>query len=270
MTLSVVKDDRHRIACGCLVAGVVAVVVLVGIMLAGGFGAGARFFLPAIQQNFTPEFISFAEKQRPGAGHHLVLVEHQSSEKLIKVVNNNYKVPAVDGLEFSDSATVTINCPIVYSYYVDLKETWKVTLKDGEMVVEAPLLRLDKPAVDVVRAHQEIQGGGQVFGDDRILQDIGRELSVRLYNVAMQPDHFKHFREPSRKALEDFMWAWVGASGHQVKTLKIKFVDDRETTPVSSLSRPVRVDSVPVNGSVTPAVPVAPVAPAAPAVPPVK
>ena len=255
MTLSVVKDDRHRIACGCLVAGVVAVLVLMTVLLAGGFSAGARFFLPQSQRDIAPEFIAFAEKQRSGSGRQLVLLEQQSAEKLIKVVNNNYKVPAVDGLEFNDSATVTINCPVTYSYYVDLKENWKISLKDGEMVVDAPILRLSKPNVDVVRAHQEIQGSGQVFGDDRILQDIARELSVRLYNNAIQPDHFKSFREPSRKALEDFIRAWLNASGHQVKILKVKFADESEGGISSVLTRPVRIDNVPV----APAPAVAPV-----------
>jgi len=243
MTLSVVKDDRHWVACGCLVAGVVGAVVFVILLLSGGFSAGAHFFLPSLRQDVTAEFLTFVEKQRPGDHHQLVLVEHQNTEKLIKIVNNTYKVPAVDGLEFNDSATVTINCPITYNYYVDLKGAWKITVKDNVVTVEAPPLQLDKPLVDVGRAHRDLQGGGQVFGDDRILQDIARELSTRLYNTAMMPDQFNRFRGPSRKALADFVRAWGNAGQREFKAVNIQFADETAVAASPSLAHPVQVDN---------------------------
>lgn len=237
MMLSVVRDGRHRIACGCMVFGFALLVLFVLVWVAGGFRSGARFFLPSWQQDVTIEFLSFNEKQ--SRVNKLVLLERQSSEKLVKTVNNTYKVPGIDGLEFSDSATMSLACPVSYSYYVDLKEPWHLVLRNGDLTVSAPALRLARPSVDIGRVKRDIQGGWLVFGEDRMLQELERELVVRLYQQANRPENLDKIRESCRASLEDFIRAWAVVDKRQIKSVSIRFAGEKD---------PVRL---PERGAVT-------------------
>lgn len=239
MVASTGKDGRQRIACGCLVLGFLVTASLMAVLLMGGLQRGARFFLPSLQQDITIDFIKFTEKQR--RVNKLVLLERQSREKLVKTVNNTYCVPGVEDLKFSDSATMSIACPVVYSYYVDLKDPWRLIRENDELTVSAPALRLSRPSIDIGRVKREIQGGWLVFGEERMLRELERELIVRLYRHAGKPENLSKVRESCRASLEEFIRAWIANGNNGIKKISIKFAGEKATVDPHDLPEPIPV-----------------------------
>src|SRR4051812_17449690 len=52
---------------------------------------------------------------------------------------------------------VEADAPITYTYYVDFNEAWNFALQDGQIIVTAPDLKFNKPAVDVSKMTYEVR-----------------------------------------------------------------------------------------------------------------
>ena len=49
---------------------------------------------------------------------------------------------------------VAATVPVEYTYYLDLDESWDFVLREGTLVVLAPEIRFNTPALDVSRLHE--------------------------------------------------------------------------------------------------------------------
>src|SRR5581483_5904736 len=74
---------------------------------------------------------------------------------------------------------VRATCPVTFTYFVDLEGSWRLELRGRRVVVLAPPLRPNKPAVDVSRLHWYIVKGSMLRNEQAVFAQLRRELTGR-------------------------------------------------------------------------------------------
>lgn len=102
---------------------------------------------------------------------------------------------------------VEARAPVEYTYFLDLKEGWGFTLDGQTVVVKAPALRNNAPAVDVSALRYEIRKGSVLRDEAAVIEKLRQGLTELSRQRASQ--HTALVRETARRQTEEFVLAWL-------------------------------------------------------------
>lgn len=120
---------------------------------------------------------------------------------------------------------VEARAPVEYTYYLDFNAPWRFVLKDGVIVVTAPPLRFNKPAVDASAISYEVRKGH--FKTAEAQESLKR--SVTSFVTIRAKDNIALVRENARKQTTEFVENWLVKSfGHAKQyPVKVYFADEK-------------------------------------------
>lgn len=103
---------------------------------------------------------------------------------------------------------VHVNAPINYTYYLDLKEKWEFTWQEHEqgIMVIAPKLQWNKPAIDVSQMSISIEKGSAFRDEEEVKELLMKELT-RL-SEKMAEEKIPLIRELARRETRLFIQNW--------------------------------------------------------------
>ena len=139
-------------------------------------------------------------------------------------------------LELPD-VVVRARAPVEYTYYLDLNETWELTLEDGAVTVRTPEIRYNSPAIDVSEIRYEVSSGSLLRDEDEALQNLSRGLSGLAKSRARE--NIALVREVGRKKTEEFIRNWLLAQYEDGDSYRVEVVfadETREESRPRSLS----------------------------------
>lgn len=119
---------------------------------------------------------------------------------------------------------VEANAPVTYTYYLDLNERWDFLLQNGEILVTAPKIRFNKPAVDVSRIEYEVKKG--YFRTSEAMENLRNSITYLSYKRA--ETNIELVRETGRRQTETFVRNWLSktfADGKQYP-VRVRFRDE--------------------------------------------
>lgn len=227
-------------ACGCFILGnlvVLALVILTGWNIYKSGKGILEYFRFEKKTSTTTGFQEFIAKSVKV--NKLVLLETRTLETITRNMHESYKIP-LTGKEVSDNASVTISCPVHFTYYVDLKGQWRLTRTDSTLLVEAPGIQIARPAIEVGQIKRKIDSGWLVFGEKAALEQLEKELTVQLRARAMLPENIAKVRKECAESLNDYIKVWLSDSSDKVRKIIIVFRND--TSAVFPYSSPAQKD----------------------------
>lgn len=123
---------------------------------------------------------------------------------------------------------VRAEAPVEYTYYLDLEETWKLHIEGGRVLVEAPAIRANTPAIDISEIRYDVQERSVLRNEEQALENLRRGLSQLAKERAR--DNVSLVRELGRRKTEQFIRSWLLANYDDVDQFRIevRFADERE------------------------------------------
>lgn len=104
---------------------------------------------------------------------------------------------------------VEARAPIEYTYYLDFKEPWSFALDGRTVLVRAPAIRHNAPAVDVSALRYEIRKGSILRDQAAVVDKLRQGLSQLALERAQR--HAALVRDTARRQTEDFVETWLKA-----------------------------------------------------------
>ena len=109
---------------------------------------------------------------------------------------------------------VRATAPVDYTYFVDLRGTWRLDLRErpdapgsGSVIVMAPPLRFNKPAVDVSRMRWRVVQGSLLRDEAEVQAQLRREITGRT--AIQATSNLPLVRETSRAQVAQFVKDWL-------------------------------------------------------------
>lgn len=104
---------------------------------------------------------------------------------------------------------VEARAPVEYTYTLDLKEPWSFALEAQTLLVKAPQLRHNAPAVDVSALRYEIHKGSVLRDEAAVIEKLRQGLSELSKQRARS--HIALIRDTARRQTEEFVETWLKA-----------------------------------------------------------
>lgn len=154
----------------------------------------------------------------------------------------------VEVFERTDSATVMwgqfalpdvvvrAEAPVEYTYYLDLDDEWELLIEDQTVLVHAPEIRYNQPAIDVSQLHYEVTDRSVLRDEKLALENLRRGLSD--LSKMRAKENIPLVRELGRKKTEEFIRNWLLASYDDAKNYRIDVVFADESPPGSMRKEP--------------------------------
>ncbi len=123
---------------------------------------------------------------------------------------------------------VEARAPVSYTYFVDLDSAWSFRLEGRDVFVQAPLVRWNRPAVDV-SALRYVVRTGSVFRDEALVQDRLRDDLTSLALLRAR-QNLPLVRETGRRKIEAFVEGWLVQrfSDGTAHRAHVRFADEPE------------------------------------------
>lgn len=109
---------------------------------------------------------------------------------------------------------VRATAPVDYTYFVDLHGTWQLRLREavpgqrtGSVLVLAPVLRFNKPAVDISRMRWQVVQGSLLRDEAAVQQQLRREITGR--SAIQAAANLPLVRETARAQVARFVREWL-------------------------------------------------------------
>ena len=104
---------------------------------------------------------------------------------------------------------VRATAPVDTTYFVDLEGEWKLELREGErrVLVQAPPLRFNKPAIDLSRLRWQVVRGSLLRDEQVVAAQLRREMTGRATMQAKA--NLPLVRETGRRQVEQFVRNWL-------------------------------------------------------------
>lgn len=122
---------------------------------------------------------------------------------------------------------VEARAPVEYTYHVDLKAKWELTLKDNTIHVLAPPIRANKPAVDASAISYEVKKG--YLKTDEAQENLKRSITSLV--TLRAKDNVGLVRETGRKEIAEFVENWLARSYTDGKQYNVKVYFPGEKPP---------------------------------------
>lgn len=129
-------------------------------------------------------------------------------------------------LELPD-VVVRAEAPVEYTYYLDLDARWELGLHGRTVLVRAPSIGFNTPAVDVSRIRYEVKSGSVLRNEERALENLKRGLTDLSKRRAQE--NVPLVRELGRKKTEEFVRTWLLSRYEDASTYRVEVVFPGET-----------------------------------------
>ena len=129
---------------------------------------------------------------------------------------------------------VEARAPVEYTYYVDLKAKWEMTLKDNTIHVFTPPIRANKPAVDASTITYEVKKG--YLKTDEAQENLKRSITSLV--TLRAKDNVPLVRETARKEIAEFVDNWLARSFTDGKNYHVKVYFPGEKPPEGVIIEP--------------------------------
>jgi hypothetical protein len=102
---------------------------------------------------------------------------------------------------------VEARAPVTYTYFLDLDKEWRFRLEGRDILVVAPPVEWNRPAVDVSALRLEVREGSVLRDEQLVLDRLRGELTPLLERRARQ--NVPLVREAGRRKVEAFVETWL-------------------------------------------------------------
>ncbi len=124
---------------------------------------------------------------------------------------------------------VRAEAPVEYTYYLDLEERWDFLLEGQRVLVRAPPIRFNTPAIDVSRLRYEVKSGS-VFRDEALaLENLKRGLGE--LSRARAAENVGLVREMGRKQTAEFVRTWLLSRYDDASSYRVEVTFAGEAPP---------------------------------------
>lgn len=145
------------------------------------------------------------------------------------------------------AVAVRATAPVETTYFLDLDGEWHFTLEEDRVLVEAPPLRFNKPAIDASQIEYEIRQGSLIRDEAPVLRQLKRELTGR--SAIRAKENLPLVRDTARRQVEGFVGSWLLATFDDADRYRIEVVFGGEAAspqlPASSPQLPAMPQGLP-------------------------
>jgi hypothetical protein len=133
---------------------------------------------------------------------------------------------------------VEARAPITYTYYLDLAKPWKLERDGTTVLVTAPAIEFNTPAIDASKVRFEVREGSLFRDEDVAIEALRAGLTEMSKARARQ--NVSLVREVGRHKAEEFVERWLetGFSDGRGYHAKVVFADEAKAPPPLVERRP--------------------------------
>ncbi len=165
--------------------------------------SAARNFLTA---DVTELFIASIPEIATGGSGRLELATAEFTETFTRTDERRI---LWDSLSLGTTVT-EIKVPVTYRYHVRLDDPWRLEVSGQTCVVYAPPIRPSQPpAIHTQAMERRADESWLRFDAEEQLDALQRSITPKLIARARDPRHLALVREPGRKAVAEFVRAWL-------------------------------------------------------------
>lgn len=124
---------------------------------------------------------------------------------------------------------VEARAPVAYTYYLDLNKPWTFLLKDATVLVTAPAIEFNTPAIDVSAIRFEVREGSFFRNEDLVLVALKAGLTEMSKTRARQ--NASLVREVGRRKTEEFVEKWLAGGFSDGASCRARVVFGDEAGP---------------------------------------
>lgn len=133
---------------------------------------------------------------------------------------------------------VRAEAPVEYTYYLDLDEPWELELEGQSVLVHAPVIRWNMPAIDVSKIRYEVTDRSVLRDEEAALENLRNALSELSKRRAQE--NVTLVRELGRKKTAEFIRNWLLSSFEDADTYRIEVVFADESPNAEERIEPPR------------------------------
>jgi hypothetical protein len=126
---------------------------------------------------------------------------------------------------------VQASAPVEFTYYLDLNGTWEMRLEDRTVVVTAPSIEFNTPAIDASAIRYEVREGSIFRNEEEVLDKLRAGLMEMSRGRAK--DNIELVRELGRRKTAEFVNNWLKSSFQDGESyhVEVRFADEVATPP---------------------------------------
>jgi hypothetical protein len=133
----------------------------------------------------------------------------------------NFNIPGA-------TTTVIITVPVIYRYYVPLREQWDIKIVDNSCLIHAPALRpMLPPAIQSEKMEIKTFEGPLAFDAEEQQARLLQSLTPKLEANANDSTKIKLVRTEARKTVAEFIQTWLLERGEwgekKIENIKVYF-----------------------------------------------
>jgi len=130
---------------------------------------------------------------------------------------------------------VEASAPVTYTYYLDLNARWDFVLRDGVIMVTAPDIKYNKPALDVSRIAYEVKKDSHFRNTSEAMENLRSSMTWMSYKKAEA--NIELVRETGRTQTEAFVQNWLAKSFADGKRypVKVRFRSEKPSLGTDAL-----------------------------------
>lgn len=142
--------------------------------------------------------------------------------KQVEVFERTDRVTVMWGQFALPDVVVRAEAPVEYTYYLDLDEKWELLIDGQTVLVQAPAIRYNPPAIDVSNLRYEVADRSVLRDEDEALENLRRGLSGLAKMRAKE--NITLVRELGRKKTQEFIRNWLLSSYDNAENYRIEVV----------------------------------------------
>ncbi len=127
----------------------------------------------------------------------------------VEVFERRDEATALWGLLDLPELVVRATAPVEYTYYLDLDGVWDLRLEDGTLLVVAPPIEFNQPAVDASGIEYEVKAGSLLRDEAEALRRL--KSGITRMSVERARENLPLVREVGRREAERFVADWMAA-----------------------------------------------------------
>jgi hypothetical protein len=129
-------------------------------------------------------------------------------------------------LELPD-VVVQARAPVEYTYFLDLDGRWEMRLENHKVLVLAPEIQFNTPAIDASAIRYEVREGSIFRNEDEALERLRNGVMQMSRQRARQ--NIELIREMGRRKTEEFVHNWLAHSfsDGDVYDVEVAFADEQ-------------------------------------------
>lgn len=128
---------------------------------------------------------------------------------------------------------VEARAPVAYTYYLDLNKRWTLGREGTTVLVTAPAIEFNTPAIDASAIRFEVREGSFLRNEEIVIDGLKAGLTEMSKAKARQ--NVSLVREVGRRRTEEFVERWLvnGFSDGAAHRARVVFADEAPALPLS-------------------------------------